>query len=79
MSYYDESSDTCTMRYIYQPKTYVRVPDPERTRVGAVLTFGEGVTVEQVQAAIAKLGIEVTSDTVQTYDANHGGPVFYIL
>ncbi len=56
------------------------IEPPARTQVGAVLTFPEGVTLAQVRDAIAKLGqdVEVETEVVHTYNAVHGGPVFYI-
>lgn len=49
-----------------------------RTQVGAVLTFPEGVTQEQVREALGKLGIEIDSATVASFDGRYGGPVWYI-
>jgi hypothetical protein len=47
-------------------------------RVGAVITFEEGVTVEQIREALLAAEIKVESATIQTYDPQYGGPVWYI-
>ncbi len=47
-------------------------------QVGAVLTFPEGVSQDEVREALGKLGIEIESATVATFDGEIGSPVWYI-
>jgi hypothetical protein len=53
-------------------------PDPGPTKVGVVLTFPEGVTLEQVHSLISNLKIEPESTQIEEYDSGYGSPVFYI-
>lgn len=53
--------------------------DYNPTQAGVVLTFREGVTVEQAETALKMLeGILDHEPRVQTFDPNWGSPVFYI-
>jgi hypothetical protein len=47
-------------------------------QVGAVLTFPVGVSQKEVREALGKLGIEIDSATVASFDGRYGGPVWYI-
>lgn len=47
-------------------------------KVGAVLTFPEGVSQDGVREALGKLGIEIDSATIATFDPTYGGPVWYV-
>ena len=50
----------------------------DEKQVGAVLTFPPGVTQDEVREALGKLGIEIDSATIATFDGRYGGPVWYI-
>lgn len=59
----------------------------EKTKVGAVITFPEGISRQRVhkflrewQADLDKDGSEFVFDSIQTgeYNPDWGGPVFYI-
>ena len=47
-------------------------------QVGAVITFPEGVSQDEVREALGKLGIEIDSVEVRTFDSRMGYPVWYI-
>jgi hypothetical protein len=47
-------------------------------RVGAVITFEAGTTAEQIRKALEDAGLVWESATVQDYDDQYGGPVWYI-
>lgn len=55
-----------------------RKADEDEIQVGAVLTFPVGVSCEEVRGALSKLGIEVQSATVASFNGRYGGPVWYI-
>lgn len=59
----------------------------ERTKVGAVITFPEGITEKEVrefllewQGDLQKDGSKFVYDSIQTgtYNPDWGGPVFYV-
>ena len=47
-------------------------------QVGAVITFPAGVSQDEVREALGKLGIEIESATIATFNPEYGGPVWYV-
>lgn len=69
------------------PKQGETMPDHNPRKVGAVITFPEGVTQQQVYEFLAELsddlekdGSKFSFDSIQTgrYDPDCGSPVFYV-
>lgn len=57
----------------------------ENTRVAALIHFREDITPERAQRVLRRIAEELAApysgdvgDYVQTYDADSGGPVWYI-